>query len=390
MRMIIALVFLLVSFVNLNAAETYTLDAESLKKAEQSIKKGAEYLLTKQNADGSFGKALNPASTCLSIVAIYNAPGIDKKKLAKAISSGLKYILQYVQKDGAIFPSAEDQTKTQNYPNYTTAVALITLATVNRPEDLIIMRKARKFLQGSQFNNKNSVDFGGIGYGRTGRADMSNLSFSSEALHFTEYLDKEPFTKDPEAAKKTKLMWKNMQQFISRCQNLRSIHHDSDDISSGPRDKGGFFYRPNESKAGPDGSTIKLISTASMSYAGLKSMMYAKMSKDDVRVMAVMKYLSSNYNMRENPGMGLQGHFYYLHVMTKALDVYGINYLKDSKGVKREWRKDMINQFSSMQNEQGYWSNTNGRFFESMHELASSYAIISLKIAMGKADLKYK
>ena len=72
------------------------------------------------------------------------------------------------------------------------------------------------------------------------------------------------------------------------------------------------------------------------------------------------------------------------------MDVYGVNYIKDSKGVKREWRKDVINKFAALQTKEGYWENSNGRFFESKHELAGSYAMISLKVAMGKADLKYK
>jgi squalene-hopene/tetraprenyl-beta-curcumene cyclase len=32
-----------------------------------------------------------------------------------------------------------------------------------------------------------------------------------------------------------------------------------------------------------------------------------------------MDWLRGNYTLEENPGMGPQGYFYYLHLMTKAL-----------------------------------------------------------------------
>ncbi len=56
-----------------------------------------------------------------------------------------------------------------------------------------------------------------------------------------------------------------------------------------------------------------------MSYGGLLCYIYAKLSKEDPRVVAVKDWLRSNYTIEENPGMEQQGYFYYRHLLTKAL-----------------------------------------------------------------------
>ena len=141
---------------------------------------------------------------------------------------------------------------------------------------------------------------------------------------------------------------------------------------------GGMAYRP----IGDAEQKNKLVTTATMSYAGLKSMIHAKLKKDDVRVKALMKYLMKNYTTKENPGMGDQGLFYYLHIMTKALEAYGNDFLKDENGKQITWREDILNKFMAMQKEDGHWENANGRFMENKHDLVGSYAIIAMKKAL--------
>ena len=44
-----------------------------------------------------------------------------------------------------------------------------------------------------------------------------------------------------------------------------------------------------------------------MTYAGLKSMIYAGLKQDDVRVKAAVGYIAKNYTVDENPGQGQRG-----------------------------------------------------------------------------------
>ena len=60
-----------------------------------------------------------------------------------------------------------------------------------------------------------------------------------------------------------------------------------------------------------------------MTYAGLKSMIYAGVKKDDPRVKAAYEWVQKHYTLDENPGMGGNGLYYYYHTFAKALDAIG-------------------------------------------------------------------
>ena len=371
------------------------LDKATEKKGMVAVGKGAKYLIEKQNADGSWGRTKHPAVAALCVMAINNAPDVPAEKRDAAVDKGLKFVLGYVQADGSIYPAKTHRanpTASAYYPNYTTAVTLLCLATVDKKEYLPHMKKARAYLKSIQFKDRSQVDFGGIGYGKTQRADLSNSGFAAEALYFTEHLDREPYTKDPELDKQNKQLWADMAEFVTKTQNLPETNKQPY-VSKDPKDRGGFFYRPLESKAGSrdgEGKKTSLISSSSMTYAGVKSMLYANLKPNDKRVKAAMDFLMRHYVLNENPGMGQQGLYYYLHVMTRALRVYGQETLTGPKGEKHMWRKDVIEQFILMQRADGSWVNKNARFMESDPILCTAYALITLKDAADKSALKRK
>ena len=106
---------------------------------------------------------------------------------------------------------------------------------------------------------------------------------------------------------------------------------------------GGFYYTPaagGESPAGktPDGG---LRSYGSMTYAGLKSMIYAGVGPDDPRVKAAVKWIQRHYDLSSNPGMGASGLYYYYHLFAKALDAAGMKEVVDADGTKHDWRRDL-------------------------------------------------
>ena len=354
------------------------------QKAEAALKRGPDWLIEEQNGTGSWGEFPHPAIAALCGMALHQAPGVDAAKSKAAVDKALAYVLRFKQGDGSIYPAVahqEDAKVSGNYPNYSTSIALLFLNTVNRPEDLETMIKARKYLKGSQIQDQTRADFGGVGYGRQGTADLSNLSWAADALHATDYLDKEPYTKDPEAAKQTKAMWASVATFLTKCQSLQETN-PNERLS----DDGGFIYGTDKSEAGEVevNGKKRLLSYGTMTYAGLMSMLYAHLTRDDVRVKGAMRFLMDNYTLAENPGIGKSGHFYYLHVMTKALNAYGVDKLTDAKGQPHDWRQEVVEQLLSMQDAKGgYWINPDGRWMESMPELATPYAMLTLKATLG-------
>jgi squalene-hopene/tetraprenyl-beta-curcumene cyclase len=122
-----------------------------------------------------------------------------------------------------------------------------------------------------------------------------------------------------------------------------------------------------------------------MTYAGLKTMVYAKLDKNDVRVKGAMHFVSSHYSFEESPGAGMKGYYYYLQTMTKALNAYGQDTIVLADGTKKSWRKDAVSQIASQQLDNGSWVNDkNGRYLESLPALVTGYSMTSLREAAQK------
>jgi squalene-hopene/tetraprenyl-beta-curcumene cyclase len=220
---------------------------------------------------------------------------------------------------------------------------------------------------------------GGIGYGGTYKhSDLANTTYALEALYYTRYL-RSDVANDPEAKD---LNWQAARQFISRCQNLPGAN-DQPWASADPANKGGFVYFPEDSKAGTmklDDGKVALRSYGSISYAGLLSYIYAQLDKGDPRVQAVVDWLSQNYTLEENPGMGQDGLYYYYHTMAKALSAAGIDTLTLKDGRKVNWRQDLAKRLLNLQNADGSWVNASGRWWEKDPHLVTAYATIALEI----------
>ena len=106
--------------------------------------------------------------------------------------------------------------------------------------------------------------------------------------------------------------------FVSRCQNLESEHNTLPWAAKNP--DGGFYYTAAAGGESPAGKTPNggLRSYGSMTYAGLKSMIYAGVGRDDPRVKAATKWIEQHYDLSNNPGMGPSGLYYYYQTFAKA------------------------------------------------------------------------
>ena len=138
--------------------------------------------------------------------------------------------------------------------------------------------------------------------------------------------------------------------FVSRCQNLESEHNTTKYASK--VNDGGFYYtRVLEQGRTRNGESADggLRSYASMTYCGLKSMIYAGLTKDDPRVKAALQWIRKNYDLKSNPGMGDAGLYYYYHTFAKTLDVLGVDEFEDAKGVKHDWRRELTEELARRQ-----------------------------------------
>ncbi|MCK5844790.1 MAG: terpene cyclase/mutase family protein, partial [Victivallales bacterium] len=353
------------------------------REAYSSVQRGVNYLTDDQEEDGSWMH--HPAVTALCAIALHNSGTMENKEVREAaVEKARKFILKFVQKDGSIWMAGQER----EYPNYTTACALCALAVINNQADIKVMRAARKYLLGSQVTDPKSKSFGGIGYGKSGpgHPDLSNTQWALEALYLTDYLDREPNAKSPKDAKKSDLAWKNAVKFLSSLQNVP----ESNDAVWVVKDKkdpnyGSFIYKSNDSKAGYDPKNKQTLrGYGSMTYAGLKSMIYARLTKDDPRVKAAVDWGSKHYTLSENPGMGPQGWYYYIQAFAKAYAVLGGEFVMTPDGKKHFWRIDLLKEMLKLQKGKGEWYNEkHGRWWESVPQLVTAYALMSMEAALG-------
>ncbi len=342
---------------------------ESIRQEiRQSIARGNDWLKSRQNPDGFWDDAQLPAFTALALNAAVRDPNLDRSAPFPAhIEKGYTWLLAQQKEDGGIY--------NRGLSVYNTATAVTALMATGRKDFEPAVVKARKHLIDNQWDT-DDANQGGIGYGSNNtHTDLSNTYLAIEAIALSRKV-----VEDGNFGEQPELDWEAAIKFLSRCQNLEETN-DREWASNDPKNKGGFAYSPFESKAGeeknPEGRTA-LRSYGSMSYAGLLSMIYAKLSADDPRVTAVKEWLGKNYTLDENPGMGAQGLYYYYQTMAKALSAANIGMLKLDDGGQADWRNDLGSKLLAAQREDGSWVNTNGRWMESNPVLVTAFTVLTL------------
>jgi squalene-hopene/tetraprenyl-beta-curcumene cyclase len=239
-----------------------------------------------------------------------------------------------------------------------------------------ILRGGQEKLRGLQWDESEGKGpddpfYGGAGYGSKSRPDVSNMSFFLEALRETGVPADDP------AMKKAVV-------FLSRCQNLDGEFNDQPWAKK--VNDGGFIYSTfggGESMAGeaPGGG---LRSYGSMTYAGLKSMIFAGLTADDPRVKAAREYIAKNYTVDENPAMGQNGLYYYYQTFAKALSALGEEKLTDAAGAEHDWRADLVAALAERQGPNGEWVNPADRWMEGDPNLVTGYALLALAAATAR------
>jgi len=330
------------------------------------VARAIEFLKARQGADGGWSTQREPGITALVVAAMLRSGRVSPNE--PAVKKAFAYLEKFLDRDNGGFPSAA-------HANYTTCISLLAFKEANsdgRYNDAIAKGQAfLKKMQWDETENRPRTDafFGGAGYGGSNsRPDLSNTSYFIEALRDT------GLPADDPALQKALV-------FVSRCQNSKSEFNDQP--WAGKVNDGGFIYTAangGQSMAGGDAEK-GFRSYAGMTYAGLKSMIYAGLTKDDPRVEAALGFIRKNYTVDENPGMGQQGLFYYYHTFAKALSLLKIDSITDSSGKTHDWRADVRAALAKRQNADGSWVNPADRFLEGDPNLVTAYALLALSHA---------
>lgn len=359
----------------------HAIDDAHRAKANEVASKAIEYFRKHQEPDGSWVPKPGPAVTAMVASGMLDAgvPATDPN-LKKAVD----YILAQQKPSGAISgPILE---------NYNTSIALMALGRLPQtaPGRDAAIAKATQFLKNEQWSEDSTITgtkvaqghpyYGGAGYGKHGRPDLSNTAIMIAGLH-----DAGLNCNDP--------AYTRAMQFISKLQGSKANTTYGDKIVP----DGGFIYtdgddgKPGNLKTNAQPATTldasghsRLITYGSMTYAGFMSYLYAQLDKSDPRVNDAFHWVQSNYTVDENPRVGKQGYFYYVHLMARALHAYGEPQIKTADGKTHDWQNELIDKLASLQQPDGSFLNEKDRWMEGSRELDTAYALMAIEQAAKK------
>jgi squalene-hopene/tetraprenyl-beta-curcumene cyclase len=335
------------------------MNPELRRRCVRAIAGGLHYLRGQQAPDGSVLKSVG--ITALSLRAFLESPEKYTENDGPFITRQVDFLLANVRSDGSISASLQSTA-------YNTAVALNALAATKNPKYDAVIAGARKYLLSHQADEDEGYKpdhafYGGIGYGGGERPDMSNVYIVLEGLKATSTDPKDP-------------VWQKALVFVNRSQNRT----ESNDQKWAAND-GGFAYRPGSNPSEYENGTA---SYGGMTAAGLLSLLFAGTDKNDPRVQAAYKWMTTNYTLEFNPGTNKKhGLFYFYNAFAKVMWTYGEDTFTDGSGQKRNWRNELAQKLLSLQAPDGSWSNRDSNaWWEDRPQLVTAWSVIALEYVL--------
>jgi squalene-hopene/tetraprenyl-beta-curcumene cyclase len=380
-----------------------------------SYERAADWLAGQQDAgDGSWGQTYrgqrhaSVGITCLATFALANVPPKLKDKYRPAVEKGVAFILRNQETRKNDDPAKNYAGGFSELPNppgqlrsYVTSLAIMVLAAVDKAKYKPNIDMAVEFLRSLQATE--GFYAGGTGYGEQKLnpdgslkvADAPNMSTTAWAA---DAMEAAGVPVDDE-------YWKRVAEYVARLQQNAETNVDPEWIKH-LADKGikigtdgSIIYstkveeadRYAGAKDNPDG-TKTVTGYGSMTYAGIKTYLYAGLRRDDPKVKAAVDWVRKRYTVDYHPGFDYekdlpaarrkanQGIFYYYLMMAKALDAYGENPFVTADGVKHDWSQEIAEKLMSLQAEDGTWVNPNPRWWEEQPALVTPYVLIIYSI----------
>ena len=343
----------------------------------------AKFLKSTQGKDGGWSTDKSPGVTGIALT------GLLKSGQATAQDpvgqKALKYIESLVNPEKKHIAGKDPKNQLLNYVTSINVMALVEAKQGDKYKaiigDAVDFLKKLQWDEGehkpkSERKDKSDDFYGGAGYDSKSRPDLSNTQMFIDALKSA------GIGPDDDALKKALI-------FVNRCENLAGEHNDR------PWAKlindGSFIY------TAATGGVTKVVDQplengalpgyGSMTYAGIKSMIYCGVPKTDTRIKKAYEWIQKNYTVEMNPGMPKErahwGLYYYYHTMAKCLDAMGEDYVVDSKGVKHDWRKDITEALAKRQRPDGSFHNV-PNWMEADENLVTGYALMALSYCRPK------
>lgn len=346
-------------------ATCFAAESSSAANVDEAIAKGVSFLLSSQDADGHWSDAHMPALTALPVWALVWSDS-GSEECDSAVSRGVKFVLASQREDGGFYVPKPGRGGS-GLGNYNTSVCLSSLFESGKAPTSDML-KAREFIASSQLTGDDTMA-GGFGYEKVSRrryADLSNTSYALDAMRRTASLEELRA-----GGRRVDLDWDRALAFVEGLQKKEGY------------DRGGAMYNDHTPQGGiatNGAGRVSLRAYGSMSYAAVLSMCSAKLTRSDLRVRNALEFCAKHWTVDENPGMGVQGLYYYYDILARALSASGLNEIEAEDGRAISWRDELAKKLISLQRADGSWVNESNRFWEADPILCTSFAMLALEL----------
>lgn len=302
--------------------------ADIRRRAQTLVYRGLDYLGRKQNANGAWLGRYGPAVTALALRGYLEA-GISEKNWH--VRRGLRFIEMCHHADGGFYGDVE--------PTYNTAIVLRTLSMLPQGRYQRQARLGLTFLHRQLAKPKGTV------------ANTPSGWFTGQSVYKSWPADGDTST-------------------------LANGHNRT----ATAQITAGLLISPTELDPAERSADTILDNYGHISYAELKSMIYAGLSPRDPRVVALSRWIGYHYNLRDNPATHSSlGLYYYYVVFARTLRASGQPTVRTSSGIRHNWRRDMVNTLAWRCRANGSWINRgNSAWLEGNPIMATTYAVLAL------------
>ncbi len=301
-----------------------------------AVDRGMAYLLRHQGKQGQWLGRYGPAVTALVVKALVAS---GHSWTARPVRNALTYIESCRHADGGFYTNAE--------PAYNTAIVIRTLASL--PSHRFVRQVAC-----------------GLHFLKAAEAMAATAPTPTE----TSWLDPDGLHSALDAQSTTEALRSAGRSAADAAmrQSLAILRHDSAWIN--------YILDPQERSA-----DAILYNYGRLTYAQLKSMIYAGLSRNDPRVRRMVRWIRGHYTLKVNPASNsARGRYYYYLTFAKVLRAHGSPTITDAMGVQHHWQQELYRQLAATQLANGSWVNHHSSaYLEGNPMMATTYAVLTLE-----------
>ena len=342
-------------------------------EARSALRRGAGWLRTRQQGDGTWGE--HPALTSLAALALYNLPeGVAHPETTAAADRAADWLVRRESAQPEVAAGAAGPTG--QYAVLSRAVGTWAVIRRQRPEDFTMLKRVRNSLWPMQIRVDSDLGCGGFRPVPGAPPDLVTTGYVLETLYLTDFLDRPPLAQGDAAEEEARGGYLTARRFLAACWVTPA---PTEGAPARPR----FQSRP----AAASGDEAARQTEALLTAVGVKSLLYAGVAPGDPILPEALARLGRELEPTGFLERGGPGYFTWLHATVQALQAaehspaWAAAKPAAPPGT-RAWRERVALELLRRQNGDGSWRQVSPDGWETRPELSTAYALLALELCL--------